>query len=269
MTHLPVTAKPRPFHLLVVLTVVLALVAAACSDDDNGAGASSVQLPECLTFDDLYALTGPESEGFENWSDAQGLADELGGTTALPDAELAITAPGEESGTYGSYIEIVLEGIGEARAEAGHISEDAAATTRKDYNPSADDNVIIEAISGTDGSLGWVGFAFADANSERVRSFAIDGGEGCVEPTPETIAGFDYPISRPLFIYVATEAAANDPAVAAFVDFYLSDEGRTLAEQGGYISLTEDQWAETQAAWAELGIEPPGDEVSGSVTISG
>ena len=39
---------------------------------------------ECLSFADLYALVGPESEGFENWSDAQDLATELGSTTELP-----------------------------------------------------------------------------------------------------------------------------------------------------------------------------------------
>ena len=33
---------------------------------------------ECLNFADLYALTGPESQGFDNWSDAQDLASELG-----------------------------------------------------------------------------------------------------------------------------------------------------------------------------------------------
>src|SRR5829696_5298823 len=35
----------------------------------------------CLTFADLYALVGPESEGVENWSDAQALTAELGSST--------------------------------------------------------------------------------------------------------------------------------------------------------------------------------------------
>ncbi|HET9085403.1 MAG TPA: substrate-binding domain-containing protein, partial [Candidatus Limnocylindrales bacterium] len=53
----------------------------------------------CLSFPDLYALIGPESTGFKKWSDAQPLAKELGSNTTFPDAELAITGPGEESGT--------------------------------------------------------------------------------------------------------------------------------------------------------------------------
>ena len=47
---------------------------------------------ECLSFADLYALLGPESTGFANWSDAQALATELGSTSQLPDAELVVSA---------------------------------------------------------------------------------------------------------------------------------------------------------------------------------
>ena len=49
----------------------------------------------CLAFTDLYALLGPESEGFANWSDANELAAELEAPNA-PYAEepLVITAPG-------------------------------------------------------------------------------------------------------------------------------------------------------------------------------
>ena len=263
-------ARLRPFRLLVVLTAVLALVAAACDDDNgNGDSASDVELPECLTFEDLYAISGPESEGFDNWQDAQELATELGSPTEFPDASLSITAPGEESGTWGSYIEIALEGIGETRAEEGAITEDEAAVTRPDYSIQADDNIIIDDAAGTDGSFGWVGFAFANENSDSVRMFEIDGGEGCVAPTAESIADFSYPISRPLFIYVDVAKAQSDPAVAAFVDFYLSDEGRLFAEEAGYIPVTEEVWAETQAAWADAGVTAPDGEVEGSITISG
>ena len=63
----------------------------------------------CLEFTDLYALLGPESEGFANWSDANELAAELSAPNA-PYAEepLVITAPGEESGTYDSFVETVI-----------------------------------------------------------------------------------------------------------------------------------------------------------------
>ncbi len=143
---------------------------------------------ECLSFEQLYGLVGPESEGFDNWSDANTLVTEIGGEGDLPDAQLDITAPGEESGTYDSFIEIALGDIAEARVAAGAITEDQAETTRKDYSSQANDNAIIEGIGGSDTSLGWVGFAFADQNQDAVRSLEVDGGDGCVAPTAETIA---------------------------------------------------------------------------------
>ena len=71
--------------------------------------------------------------------------------------------------------------------------------------------MIIENIAGSDGSLGWVGFAFADENSDTVTSLEVDGGDGCVAPNAETIASGEYPMSRPLFIYVNTDKAASRP----------------------------------------------------------
>ena len=143
----------------------------------------------CLSFGDLYALFGPESVGFENWSDANDLAAEVGGDfgelhTPYEDAPLDITAPGEESGTYTSFIDLALGDVADARVEAGAITEDDAGTLRLDYTDSADDNVIIENIAGFASSLGFVGFAFADQNADCVNTLEVDGGDGCVAPEP-------------------------------------------------------------------------------------
>jgi phosphate transport system substrate-binding protein len=221
-------------------------------------GLSVITSPEnesvtCLGFGDLYSLFGPESVGFENWSDADGLAAEVGGNfgelhAPYEAAPLDITAPGEESGTYSSFIEIALDGPAEARVEAGAITEDEADTLRPDYTGSADDNVIIENIAGFPSSLGFVGFAFADQNSDSVKTLEIDGGEGCVAPTLETIASGEYPISRDLFIYVNTAHADDNPTVAAFVDWFLTD-GIGSVEEADYVALDDAALEETRAAW--------------------
>lgn len=203
---------------------------------------------DCLSFEDLYAIVGPESVGFTNWRDAGALAAELGSSTSFPDLALDITAPGAESGTYDSFIEIVLEHIGEARAEAGAISEDEAATTRPDYVSAGDDNVIIQGIGGSRGSFGWVGFAFTgDAG---VKLLEIDDGDGCVAATPGTIAAGEYPVSRSLYIYVNSARAAASTAVSAYVDFYVSETGLGRAVSDvGYVVLTDDAQATTVADW--------------------
>ena len=211
----------------------------------------------CLSFLDLYALLGPESEGFENWSEANDLAAELaaefgedmGASNApYPDLSLEITAPGEESGTYDSFVELVFGKIAKARAEGGSITEEQIKTSRIDYTASANDNVIVENISGSPGSLGWVGLAFA-SEAEGVKLLEVDGGDGCVAPSDETVADESYPVSRPLFIYPSLAAIESNPAVAPFVEFYISEEGLALAGEVGYVALTEEQAQATRDAW--------------------
>ena len=205
---------------------------------------------ECLSFADLYALIGPESEGFGSWSDGQALATELGSTTQLPDADLQITAPGAESGTYDSFLEIVFADISEARAEAGEITEDQVETARPDYASQADDTAIISAMEASDTPLGWVGFAFAEEAGDEVKELAVsaEGGE-CIEPTADTIADGTYPISRSLYIYVNATAAEENPAVAGYVDYYLSDEGIASVAEVGYVDLPEDQLQAARDTW--------------------
>jgi phosphate transport system substrate-binding protein len=203
---------------------------------------------ECLSFADLYALVGPESEGFDNWKDAGTLAKELGSTTTFPDLDLDITAPGEESGTYDSFIELALADAAEQRLEATKITEDQAETTRPDYSSQADDNAIIQGIEGAEGSFGWVGFAFAEEAGDGVKEIEIDGGDGCVAPTAETIADGSYPLSRPLFIYVNKAEAEANPAVAAYVDYYL-DAGLDQVAEVGYVDLPEADVTTSRDAW--------------------
>ena len=204
---------------------------------------------DCLSFEDLYSLIGDEAIGFQKWSDANDLNAELGGTGPFGDGALEIFAPGEESGTFDSFIEIALEGVWEGRVEEGHADENFA--VRPDYNASANDNVIIDGIAGNEHSLGWVGFAFADANRDVVKLVEIDGGDGCVSPTPETIASAEFPIARFLYTYIDA-AQASDPAIKAFVDFMLSDEGQTYVVEAGYVNLDPADLAQSRSNWSNL-----------------
>ena len=204
----------------------------------------------CLNNGDLYALTGPESEGFDNWSDANELAAEVGGTGGFPDAPFDFTAPGEESGTYDAYIE--LTGIPDLAEERGEVPEEQWETTRPDYQASANDNVIIDGIAGSDSSFGYVGFSFYEQNQDVVKAIEIDGGDGCVAPSFDTISDGSYPLSRSLFIYVNNQKAAESEALQAYVDFYLSDDGLvTAVEEVAYVVLPDDRIEQTRSTWDE------------------
>ena len=201
---------------------------------------------ECLSFADLYALIGPESTGFKKWTDASALAKELGSNTAFPDGDLALTGPGEESGTYDSFIEIALKGIATERKQDATI-------TRPDYIASSNDNTIIENVAGAPTSLGWVGFAFAEENADKIKELGVskDPNGTCVTPSHETIADGTYPVSRTLYIYVNKAKAAENPAVKAYADYYMADGTITTTLQTvPYVELPAATFAESQSTWA-------------------
>jgi phosphate transport system substrate-binding protein len=198
---------------------------------------------DCLTLGDLYALFGPESNGFSKWSDANSLATEVGGKGGFPDEALTIVAPGEESGTYGSFIDLVTKSIADERGAAN----DALRTTN--YQISADDNVIVDNAAGTPGGIGFVGFSYAQNAGDTVKELQIDSGSGCVAPSADTVHDGTYPLGRSLYIYVSKEKMASNPALEPFVDYYLSDAGIAAVGQVQYIPLLADRLEKTRTAW--------------------
>ena len=203
----------------------------------------------CLNFGDLYALFGPESDGIDTWNGADSLAQQVGGNGGFPDTPLEITAPGEESGTYDAFID--LAGI-EDTALAQGVPEDEAATLRSDYQSSPNDNVIITAMEGSPGALGFVGFAFAEQAGDQIKEIQVDGGDGCVAP----IGRHDLRRVLPAVAFALhlreQRRDGRGPEVKAYVDFYL--HGRSLAtdgllEQVGYIALPADRIEATRSAW--------------------
>jgi phosphate transport system substrate-binding protein len=176
----------------------------------------SLELPNnCITTGQLKELLAPGSK-VTNYS-------ELG--EGFPDQDVQFFTPGTESGTYDYFTEEVLETDAEQRTEK--------------VQTSADDNQIVTGISGTEGALGYVGYAFAEENKDKLKVVQVDGGDGCVEPTIETIASGDYkPLSRPLFMYPSTETV-KQPEVKAYLTF-VNDNAKVVAEESGYIPLTDE-----------------------------
>jgi phosphate transport system substrate-binding protein len=202
----------------------------------------------CLNDGDLYSLFGPESDGIDTWNGADSLATQVGGNGNFPDAPLTIVGPGQESGTYDSFID--LAGIEDIALEQG-VPEDKAASLRADYQSSPNDNVIIEGIEGDDTSLGFVGFAYADLQGDGIKKLQIDGGDGCVEPSSDTISDGSYPLSRSLYIYVNTDKIESNPALKPFVDYYLSDEGIAAVTDADYVGIPPERLDATRQAWEQ------------------
>ena len=209
---------------------------------------------DCVSFNDLYALVSEEAFGFDSWADANALTAQWGGTV-FADVALDIFGPGEESGTYDSFAEIVIESVAKGKTGLDPGSRQFVTTIRPDYTASSNDTVVLQGIGSSRYSLGWVGYAFAqeatDAGEARMLQVSRDDGGECVTPSPETIADASFPISRFLYTYVNAAVAADEPAVAAFVDYMLSDAGLEAVTAVGYVALAPTDQARTQAIWAD------------------
>ena len=177
---------------------------------------------ECLTTEELKAIWEPGST-VNNWSQVR---------AGLPDQELTLYGPGTDSGTYDYF----TEAIG---GEGG--------ASRSDFTASEDDNVLVQGIAGDQNALGFFGLAYYEENADKLMLVGVDdgdgaNGDGCIQPTGATVGNGTYqPLARPEFIYVNAERASN-PAVAAFVEFYM-ENAPALVREVGYVPLSSDAYS--------------------------
>jgi phosphate transport system substrate-binding protein len=179
---------------------------------------------ECMTIDELNTIWSPEAQGtVTNWNQVN---------PEYPDAPLTLFGPGTDSGTFDYFTEVV-------NGEEG--------ASRGDYTASEDDNVLVQGVVGDVNSMGYFGYAYYFENQDQMKAVGIDGGSGCVEPSEEAVLAGEYtPMSRPLFIYVSKQALESDPAVKAFVDFYLDPANKEYVAETGYVTLSDEKYSESQ-----------------------
>ena len=143
-----------------------------------------------------------------------------------PDRPLTLYGAGKQSGTFDYFTEAI---VGKAKA------------SRSDYVASEDD-ILVQGVSKDPNALGYFGFAYYEANQNKLKAVAINNGKGSVQPSRKTVEGAKYqPLSRPSFIYVNARAAQTNPAVKEFVDFYIK-KAPTSVSSVGYIPLPADAY---------------------------
>lgn len=182
----------------------------------------------CLTVEEVKKMWAPEAEGkITNWSQIR---------AGFPNVKLDLYGAGTDSGTFDYFTKAIM-------------GEEGA--SRTDYNPSEDDNVTVQGVQGNDGAVGYFGLSYFNENKDKLTSVEIDGGAGCVAANKDNAgAGLYVPLARPLFIYVANESAKR-AEVAAFLDFYLSDND-AIASKALFIGLNADQLKTAAATVAGL-----------------
>ena len=150
------------------------------------------------------------------------------------DKKYSLYGPGTDSGTFDFFTEQI-------NGEEG--------VSRKDYQPSEDDNVLVRGVEGDDKGLGYFGFSYYEQNQDRLNLVAVNGGSGCVKPSTEAIQGGEYkPLSRPLFMY-PSEKALERPEVKAFMDYVVENYDK-IAEASQIVPMSSEQ---ANKAKTELG----------------
>ncbi|MFD2516740.1 PstS family phosphate ABC transporter substrate-binding protein [Salinimicrobium flavum] len=174
---------------------------------------------DCFTVEQLKMIWEPGAQGtITRWNQID---------PAWPDEEIHLFGPGVASGTFDYFTEAIVGKSGSSRG---------------DYTASEDDNVLVQGVSGDKYGLGFFGLAYFEENSNKLRLVGVDGGEGCVKPSIETVSNGSYaPLSRPLFVYVNSSSVKNNPKVIDFINFYL-DEASSLLKDVGYVPLTPEEY---------------------------
>jgi phosphate transport system substrate-binding protein len=177
---------------------------------------------DCLTADQLKKLWNQGSK-VKNLSEID---------PKLPDVELSLFGPGTDSGTFDFFTDVI-------NGEEG--------VSREDYQPSEDDNILVQGVAGEPGGFGYFGHSYYEQNQDQLNLVKVDGGDGCVEPTTETIQSGEYkPLSRPLFMYPSAKALKR-PEVKAFLD-YIEANYEEIAEASQIVPMSAEQADKSKAA---------------------
>jgi phosphate transport system substrate-binding protein len=186
-----------------------------------------------ITVEELRTLWEPSAEKrITRWSQIR---------KDWPDLEIALFAPGTESGTFEFFNQAINGG---------------AQNSRKDYTASGDDRVIVKGVGANEAALGYVGHGAYERDKNELKALALDDlndrvGPGAIEPTAENVQRSTYrPLSRPLLIYLNRKSAER-PEVKAFVQNYIRN-ARSLAPQAGAVPMMPSTHKLVEGRFAKL-----------------
>ncbi|WP_445765942.1 substrate-binding domain-containing protein [Rheinheimera sp.] len=173
---------------------------------------------------------------------------------SLPDQEIMLAIPGSNHGTREVYEEkAVIPGcqtLAEVKAmdkDAAHKFCTAMRTDGKVVEIAGDYTETLARLQAQKDAVGVFGLSFYEANRDRIKVATMSG----VEPNQDTIISGEYPVSRPLYIYVKGAHIGVIPGLQEYAQFHISDGMSgfgSVLESAGLIPLAEDERAEIQQA---------------------
>lgn len=152
----------------------------------------------------------------------------------FPAETIQVFSPGTDSGTFDFFVEAAVEPLFEDAEDSGAAAEEAILSV-PGIQFSEDDNVLVQGVEGSPYAIGYFGFAYYVENEDRLNAVAIDG----VEPNEETAERGEYALSRPLYIYSDANIMAENPQVAGFISYYLTNVNDVIQEVGYFPASVE------------------------------
>jgi phosphate transport system substrate-binding protein len=164
---------------------------------------------------------------YRNWSDID---------PKLPKRLIRVFGPGPNHGTRDAFVELVLDVACNKAPELAAVPKDDRKKTcqvvREDgawTDVSEDYALIMGKLKGDPDAMAVFTFSYLDQNRDKIRASKVDG----VAPSIDTIASAQYPVSRPLFIYVKHAHLGVIPGLGEFVTEFVSARA---AGDDGYLS---------------------------------
>lgn len=159
---------------------------------------------------------------YKKWSDID---------ASLPNREIIVYGPPKSSGTRDAFEEMVMQGTFKKMAVYTDLYKaDKKANKRyKKYSvvrtdgvyveSGENDNIIVQKLTKNKNAFGIFGYSFLIENEDKLVGANVNG----VQPNPESIASGKYPIARSLFFYTKNSHKKDVPAMADYVNMFMSE----------------------------------------------
>jgi phosphate transport system substrate-binding protein len=127
--------------------------------------------------------------------------------------EIVVISRDSSSGTFESWAELVLN--------------KAKVTPRAQLQAS--NGAIVQAVSKNKYALGYIGLGYLDKS---IKALTVGG----IHASAKTAISKEYPISRPLYLYMNGEPKGE---TAKFIRFVLSPDGQKIIAKEGFVPLAD------------------------------
>jgi phosphate transport system substrate-binding protein len=196
-----------------------------------------------IGYDGITFSTRLENKGFDNMTPAQiylALSDKSNAKTwadvdpSLPGVAIKAFIPGTKHGTREVFETKVMLALAAKLLAPMTRSLVRTAAIKKQLRKNVSkfrtdgasvdiDGDYTETLASLDANpegIGVFGLSFLPNNVDKLYAAKING----VEPSTETIASGEYPVSRPLQFYVKNAHVSQVPGMKEYLEFFVSDE---------------------------------------------